>query len=153
MLFLWIRSAVSLAVLVCLGDEVKLAGAPFLTDDDECFNIGVDWSMRYVFSDSAETKDFSLSDGGELARVTPPITREGINGDLGGGIAFKALLCGSLCDTTTYGGKTASSHSIRSVMGNSRTPDSADRPLFTILRPDSLPLVGSRPDRDARKAT
>jgi len=45
-----------------------------------------------VFSDSAETKDFSLSDGGDISRVALSFTREGI-GVLGGGVAFKALHC------------------------------------------------------------
>lgn len=45
-----------------------------------------------MFSDSAETNDFSLSDGGDFSRVALSVRREGI-GVLGGGVAFKAWLC------------------------------------------------------------
>lgn len=45
-----------------------------------------------MFSDSAETKDLSSSDGGDFSRVALPVIREGI-GILERGVNVKALPC------------------------------------------------------------
>ena len=67
-------------------DEVKLVGAMDFVeasaDDDDG---GADWPrpklpLLDVFSDSAETNDFSLPDGGDASRVLLPITRAGMSG-------------------------------------------------------------------------
>lgn len=88
---LYVRSEISLIVFVCLGEGVDSLGAT--ADDDAAVDGGKRDSPLDVFSvSSADTKDFSLPDGGDASRVALPVTREGI-GVRDGGIALKASLC------------------------------------------------------------